>query len=284
MPWKRAPNCATGPFRTWVRTVRSVKNQYNTAVPDRLALCCDDVDDAIQAWEILCEFTKSDSLRGTRWPSKPVSRPTPASSARTRRSGPSPRCCTISIGRSTPTCRIIPTKGEPILAERGVAGGDPPGDPVACRFHRRAARHAARENALCVRRTRRLPHRLQLRQAGPEHCRSGSGFGPPKKMKDKAFARQVNRDDIRHGAEELGIRPGGAHRFLHRGHEGTRRGTRPGRHGTNGGLVRSASFRAGTDAPSTRRHSEHAAASPLPGGSRHRCAWRPSPHGNRLHG
>ena len=26
-----------------------------------------------------------------------------------------------------------------------------------------------------------------------------------RKMKDKAFARQVNRDDIRHGAEELGI-------------------------------------------------------------------------------
>ena len=26
-----------------------------------------------------------------------------------------------------------------------------------------------------------------------------------RKMKDKAFARQVNRDDIRHGAEELGM-------------------------------------------------------------------------------
>ncbi len=40
-----------------------------------------------------------------------------------------------------------------------------------------------------------------------------------KKMKDKAFARSVNRDDIVNGAADLGRRSGRAHRVLHRGDE-----------------------------------------------------------------
>ena len=43
-----------------------------------------------------------------------------------------------------------------------------------------------------------------------------------KKMKDKAFARSVNRDDITSGAAELGRRTGGAYCVLHRGDEGNR--------------------------------------------------------------
>ena len=39
-------------------------------------------------------------------------------------------------------------------------------------------------------------------------------------MKDKAFARSVNRDDIINGAADLGHRPGRTHRLLHRSHEG----------------------------------------------------------------
>jgi len=35
-----------------------------------------------------------------------------------------------------------------------------------------------------------------------------------KKMKDKAFARSVNRDDIINGAADLGVDPGRAHCVL----------------------------------------------------------------------
>ena len=44
-----------------------------------------------------------------------------------------------------------------------------------------------------------------------------------KKLKDKAFARNVNRDDIVNGAAEIGRRPGPAHRFLHPRHAGESR-------------------------------------------------------------
>jgi hypothetical protein len=40
-----------------------------------------------------------------------------------------------------------------------------------------------------------------------------------KKMKDKAFARSVHREDIIEGAADLGIGSGSAHRLLHRSHE-----------------------------------------------------------------
>ncbi len=49
-----------------------------------------------------------------------------------------------------------------------------------------------------------------------------------KRMKDKAFARKVNRDDIIQGAAALGVDSGRAHRFLHRGAEADRQGTRAG--------------------------------------------------------
>ena len=38
-----------------------------------------------------------------------------------------------------------------------------------------------------------------------------------KRMKDKAFARKVNRDDIINGAADLGVGLGRAHCLLHRG-------------------------------------------------------------------
>ena len=48
-----------------------------------------------------------------------------------------------------------------------------------------------------------------------------------KKMKDKAFARGVHREDIIAGAQELGLESGCAHRLLHRRHAQSRRGAGP---------------------------------------------------------
>src|SRR5258707_5801401 len=48
MPWKRAPNCATGPF---------VQVGLPTDYHSRMTFSRE------QAWEILCEFTQSDALR-----------------------------------------------------------------------------------------------------------------------------------------------------------------------------------------------------------------------------
>jgi predicted hydrolase (HD superfamily) len=45
-----------------------------------------------------------------------------------------------------------------------------------------------------------------------------------KRMKDKAFARKVNREDIVNGAAALGRGSGRAHRFLHRGSSARHRG------------------------------------------------------------
>ena len=48
-----------------------------------------------------------------------------------------------------------------------------------------------------------------------------------KKMKDKAFARGVHREDIIAGAQELGLESGRPHRLLHRRHAQPRRGAGP---------------------------------------------------------
>ena len=77
--------------------------------------------DREQAWKILCEFTQSEGLR------KHALAVEACVAAYARKlgededaSGPSPRCCTISIGRSIRNLPDHPIKGEPILAERGV--------------------------------------------------------------------------------------------------------------------------------------------------------------------
>ena len=56
-----------------------------------------------------------------------------------------------------------------------------------------------------------------------------------KKMKDKAFARSVNRQDIVEGAHELGV-AGRAHRLLRQGDAGARRGAGARGHGGGGVL------------------------------------------------
>ena len=160
--------------------------------------------DRNQAWEILCEFTKSDSLR---------------------RHALAVEACVASyaekFGEDRETWSVTallhdfdyemhpeapdhPMKGEPILAERGVSG----------EIRRAILSHA---NYSGVPRISRLEKTLFA-------CDEMAGFltavsyvkpsrsirevevgGVKKKLKDKAFARSVSREDIVHGASELGV-------------------------------------------------------------------------------
>lgn len=157
-----------------------------------------------QAWEILCEFTKSDSLR---------------------RHGLAVEACVAAYARRFGEDEILwavtallhdfdweihpqlpdhPTKGEPILAERGVSE----------EIRRAILSHA---DFTGVPRISRLEKTLFA-------CDELAGFltavsyvkpgrsifevdvpSVRKKMKDKAFARAVNRDDIVNGAAGLGV-------------------------------------------------------------------------------
>jgi len=117
---------------------------------------------------------------------------------------PSPRCCTISIGRFTRSWPDHPLKGEPILAERGV-------DQETLRAILSHANHSG------------VP-RLSPLEKTLYACDELAGFitaisyvkphrsvfevdvaSVKKKMKDKAFARSVNRQEIIDGAQELGV-------------------------------------------------------------------------------
>jgi putative nucleotidyltransferase with HDIG domain len=157
-----------------------------------------------QAWDILCEFTKSDSLR---------------------KHGLAVEACVVAYARKFgedeekwavtallhdfdweihPTLPEHPTLGEPILAERGVDE----------EIRRAILSHASFTG---------VPRQSPLEKA-LFACDELAGFltavsyvkptrsirdvevpSVRKKMKDKAFARAVNRDDIVNGAAELGV-------------------------------------------------------------------------------
>lgn len=157
-----------------------------------------------QAWDLLCEYTKSDSLR---------------------RHALAVEACVTAYARKLggdeskwsaaallhdfdweihPNLPDHPTKGEPILAARGV-------DPE---IRRAILSHASFTG---------VPRESLLEKA-LFACDELAGFltacayvkpgksiaevdakSVRKKLKDKAFARSVNRDDITSGAQELGV-------------------------------------------------------------------------------
>src|SRR2546427_3760600 len=160
--------------------------------------------DRSQAWELLCEYTKSDSLR---------------------RHALAVEACVVAYARKLgedetkwsitallhdfdyemhPNAPDHPMKGEPILAARGVGeeirrailshanySGVPRVSPLektlfAC------DELAGFITAVSLVKPGRSVHEVEAKSVR-------------KKMKDKAFARSVSRDDIIHGAEELGI-------------------------------------------------------------------------------
>ncbi|MGE5647400.1 MAG: HDIG domain-containing metalloprotein [Acidobacteriota bacterium] len=160
--------------------------------------------DREQAWEIVCEFTKSEGLR------KHALAVETCVAAYARKFGEDEAKWRVTAllhdfdWEIHPTLEEHPMKGEPILAERGVS------EEI-----RRAILSHAHESG--VRRESLLEKTLFA-------CDELAGFitavalvkphkslaevdtkSVRKKMKDKAFARAVSRDDIVRGAGELGV-------------------------------------------------------------------------------
>jgi putative nucleotidyltransferase with HDIG domain len=157
-----------------------------------------------QAWELLCEFTKTEGLR------KHALAVETCVAAYARKLGEDEHKWAITAllhdfdWEIHPTLPDHPMKGEPILAERGVDE----------EIRRAILSHA---NYSGVPRVSRLEKTLFA-------CDELAGFltacsyvkpgrsiqevevkGVRKKLKDKAFARNVSRDDILTGAAEMGV-------------------------------------------------------------------------------
>jgi predicted hydrolase (HD superfamily) len=162
------------------------------------------VPDRQQVWNILCEFTKSESLR------KHALAVETCVVAYARRRGEDERKWSVTAllhdfdWEIHPQAPDHPMKGERILAERGI-----------CEEIRRAILSHA--NYSGVPRVSSLEKALYA-------CDELAGFitaisyvkphrsvfevdvaSVKRKMKDKAFARSVNRQDIVEGAEQLGV-------------------------------------------------------------------------------
>ena len=160
--------------------------------------------DREQAWNILCEFTKSEGLR------KHALAVETCVAAYAKRLGGNVEQWQVTAllhdfdWEIHPQAPDHPLKGEPILAERGVS------EPI-----RRAI--LAHGNDTGVPRESLLDKSLfacdeiaglltAVALVKPHRSLAEVDVGSVKrKMKDKAFARSVNRQDIVQGAAELGV-------------------------------------------------------------------------------
>ena len=157
-----------------------------------------------QAWDILCEFTKSENLRKHALAVEACMR------AYAERFGEDVEMWGITgllhdfDWEIHPSIPDHPLKGEPILAQRGV----PENVRKAILAH--ASETGVPRDTLLAKALFACDELTGLIVA-VALVKPGKSLGEvdvrsvKKKMKDKAFARGVNRDDIRKGAEELGI-------------------------------------------------------------------------------
>src|SRR3974390_1626061 len=157
-----------------------------------------------QAWEILCEFTKSDGLR------KHALAVETCVAAYAKKAGADEQRWSVTAllhdfdWEIHPTLPEHPTKGEPILAERGVdeeirrailSHADFTGVPRVSMMEK--VLFACDELAGFI---------TAISYVKPTRSVLEVDAGSVKrKMKDKAFARSVNRQDIIQGAQELGV-------------------------------------------------------------------------------
>ncbi len=157
-----------------------------------------------QAWDIVCEFVKSESLR------RHMLGVEACVAAYARKFGEDENKWAVTAllhdfdWEIHPNLPDHPMKGEPILAERGVEE----------EIRRAILSHADFSGVA----------RVSMLEKTLFACDELSGFltacayvkptksildvetkGVRKKMKDKAFARAVNREDITKGAEEMGV-------------------------------------------------------------------------------
>ena len=160
--------------------------------------------DRPQAWELLCEYTKSDSLR------RHALAVEACVTAYARYFGEDePKWSVTALLHDFdyemhPNAPDHPMKGEPILAERGVddetrrailSHANYSGVPRESRLEKTL--FACDELAGFLTAVSYVKPGRSIFEVDPKSVR--------KKMKDKAFARSVSRDDIVNGAQELGV-------------------------------------------------------------------------------
>lgn len=160
--------------------------------------------DRQQAWDLLCEFTKSDSLR------KHALAVETCVAAYAAKSGESEATWSVTAllhdfdWEIHPEAPDHPMKGEPILAERGVSE----------EIRRAILSHAQYSGVPRVsplEKTLFACDELAGFLTACSYVKPGRSIhevdvkSVRKKLKDKAFARNVNRDDITSGAAEMGV-------------------------------------------------------------------------------
>jgi putative nucleotidyltransferase with HDIG domain len=157
-----------------------------------------------QAWEILCEFTRSEGLR------KHALAVETCVTEYARRFGEDEAKWSVTAllhdfdWEIHPQAPDHPMKGEPILAERGVdeeirrailSHANYSGVPRQSRLEKTL--YACDEVAGFITAVSLVKPRKSVLEVDVASVR--------KKMKDKAFARSVNRQDMVEGAAELGV-------------------------------------------------------------------------------
>ena len=157
-----------------------------------------------QAWEIVCEFVKSDSLR------RHALAVETCVTAYARKSGEDEQKWALAAllhdfdWEIHPAAPDHPMKGEPMLAERGVdqeirrailSHADYSGVPRVSPLEKTL--YACDELAGFLTACSYVKPGRRIQEVDLKSVR--------KKLRDKAFARNVNRDDITRGAEELGV-------------------------------------------------------------------------------
>lgn len=157
-----------------------------------------------EAWDLLCEFTKSDSLR------RHALAVETCVSAYARKLGEDEEKWSVTAllhdfdWEIHPELPDHPVKGEPILAERGVS------EEVRRAILSHASFTGVRRESM-LEKTLFACDELAGFLTACSYVKPGKSIhevdvaSTKRKLKDKAFARQVSREDVRQGAEELGI-------------------------------------------------------------------------------
>ena len=160
--------------------------------------------DREQAWELLCEFTKTEGLR------KHALAVETCVAAYARKAGADEKLWSVTAllhdfdWEIHPTLEEHPQKGEAILAERGV----PEEIRRAILSH---ATHTGVPRVSALEKTLYACDELAGFITAISYVKPNKSVfevdvqSVKKKMKDKAFARSVNRQDIVEGAQELGV-------------------------------------------------------------------------------
>jgi putative nucleotidyltransferase with HDIG domain len=160
--------------------------------------------DRNQAWEIVCEFVKSDSLR------KHMLAVEACVVAYARQFGEDEQKWAVAAllhdfdWEIHPEAPDHPMKGELILAARGV-------DPEIRRAILSHANYSGVPRVTALERTLFACDELAGFLTACSYVKPGRSIhevevkSVRKKLKDKAFARNVNREDILNGAAEMGV-------------------------------------------------------------------------------